>query len=135
MFSTGVGNTDAAFILGTGKIWEKIPESLKFTFRGEMPNYITAKDLILRILGDITTDGGTYCAMEFDGSTISSLSMDERMTLTNMAIEAGGMNGIIAADKVTENYVQERIDKEYEIFRSDTDANYKAKYDYDDFKA
>ncbi|MGE5859843.1 MAG: 3-isopropylmalate dehydratase large subunit [Ignavibacteria bacterium] len=130
MFSTGVGNTDAAFILGTGKIWEKIPQSLKFTFQGEMPNYITAKDLILRILGDITTDGATYCAMEFDGSTISSLSMDERMTLTNMAIEAGGMNGIIEADKVTEDYLRERIDKEYEIFRSDTDANYKAKYDY-----
>jgi 3-isopropylmalate/(R)-2-methylmalate dehydratase large subunit len=95
MFATGVGNTDAAFILGTGKIWEKIPESMKFTFNGRMPAYLTAKDLILMILGDITTDGATYRAMEFDGEAVVSLSMNERMTLTNMAIEAGGMNGII----------------------------------------
>jgi len=131
MFSTGVGNTDAAFILGTGKIWEKVPESLKFTFEGEMPPYLTAKDLILRVLGEITTDGGTYRALEFDGSVVFSLSIDERMTLTNMAIEAGAMNGIISADKITEDYVKERSDKEYEIFQSDSDAKYKAKYTYD----
>ncbi|MHB1686912.1 MAG: 3-isopropylmalate dehydratase large subunit [Ignavibacteriaceae bacterium] len=131
MFSTGVGNTDAAFILGTGKIWEKIPESLKFTFDGELPPYLTAKDLILKVLGEITTDGGTYRALEFDGDAVFSLSMDERMTLTNMAIEAGAMNGIIAADAVTEAYVKERTDKPYEIFHSDPDANYKAKYHFD----
>jgi 3-isopropylmalate/(R)-2-methylmalate dehydratase large subunit len=124
MFSTGVGNTDAAFILGTGKIWEKVPESMKFIFDGELPPYLMAKDLILRILGDITTDGATYRAMEFDGEGVFSLSMTERMTLTNMAIEAGGMNGIIAADEVTEAYVKERTDKSYEIFHSDADAKY-----------
>ena len=124
MFATGVGNTDAAFILGTGKIWEKVPESMKFIFEGELPPYIMAKDLILRILGDITTDGATYRAMEFDGEGVFSLSMTERMTLTNMAIEAGGMNGIINADAVTEAYVKERTNKEYEIFTSDTDAKY-----------
>ena len=124
MFSTGVGNTDAAFILGTGKIWEKVPESMKFIFDGELPPYLMAKDLILRILGDITTDGATYRAMEFDGEGVFSLSMTERMTLTNMAIEAGGMNGIIAADAVTEAYVKERTDKEYEIFHRDADAKY-----------
>ena len=124
MFATGVGNTDAAFILGTGKIWEKVPESMKFIFEGELPPYIMAKDLILRILGDITTDGATYRAMEFDGEGVFSLSMTERMTLTNMAIEAGGMNGIINADAVTEAYVKERSNKEYEIFTSDTDAKY-----------
>lgn len=124
MFATGVGNTDAAFILGTGKIWEKVPESMKFIFEGELPPYIMAKDLILRILGDITTDGATYRAMEFDGEGVFSLSMTERMTLTNMAIEAGGMNGIIAADAVTEAYVKERTNKEYEIFTSDADAKY-----------
>lgn len=124
MFATGVGNTDAAFILGTGKIWEKVPESMKFIFEGELPPYLMAKDLILRILGDITTDGATYRAMEFDGEGVFSLSMTERMTLTNMAIEAGGMNGIIAADAVTEAYVKERTDKEYEIFTSDPDAKY-----------
>lgn len=131
MFSTGVGNTDAAFILGTGKIWEKVPESLKFTFNGELPPYLTAKDLILQVLGDITTDGGTYRALEFDGEGVFSLSIDERMTLTNMAIEAGAMNGIIAADSVTEAYVKERTDKPYEIFHSDPDAKYRAKYQYD----
>ncbi len=131
MFSTGVGNTDAAFILGTGKIWEKVPESMKFTFDGELPPYLTAKDLILQVLGDITTDGGTYRALEFDGEGVFSLSMDERMTLTNMAIEAGGMNGIIAADAVTEAYVKERTNKSYEIFHSDPDAKYVKQFHYD----
>ncbi|NEX14379.1 MAG: 3-isopropylmalate dehydratase [Prosthecochloris sp.] len=124
MFGTGIGNTDAAFILGTGKIWEKVPESMKFIFEGEMPEYLMAKDLILQILGDITTDGATYRAMEFDGSAVFSLPMEERMTLTNMAIEAGGMSGIIAADSTTEAYVKERSDKPYEIFTSDPDALY-----------
>lgn len=131
MFATGVGNTDAAFILGTGKIWEKVPESIKFTFNGKLPKYITAKDLILQILGDITTDGATYRSMEFDGQAVYDLSMNERMTLTNMAIEAGGMNGIIKADEITESYVKERSDKEYEIFESDSDAKYHSKYEYD----
>lgn len=131
MFSTGVGNTDAAFILGTGKIWEKIPESLKFTFDGELPPYLTAKDLILKVLGEITTDGGTYRSLEFDGNAVYSLSMDERMTLTNMAIEAGAMNGIIAADATTESYVKQRTNNPYEIFNSDKDANYKSTYRFD----
>ncbi|MBD3409429.1 MAG: homoaconitate hydratase family protein [Ignavibacteriales bacterium] len=131
MFSTGVGNTDAAFILGTGKIWERVPESMKFTFDGELPPYLTAKDLILHILGEITTDGATYRAMEFDGDGVFSLDMYERMTLTNMAIEAGGMSGIIAADKVAEDYVKSRTDKPYEIFRSDDDAVYHSKYRFD----
>jgi len=131
MFSTGVGNTDAAFILGTGKIWEKVPESMKFIFEGQMPDYLTAKDLILQVLGDITTEGGTYRALEFDGEAIFSLEMDERMTLTNMAIEAGAMNGIIKADELTEKYVRERTDAPYEIFESDPDANYREIFRYD----
>lgn len=130
MFSTGVGNTDAAFILGTGKIWEKVPESMKFIFNGKMPSFLTAKDMILQILGDITTDGATYRAMEFDGEAVFALSMNERMTLTNMAIEAGGMNGIIAADEVTEAYVKERTDKPFQIFNSDADAAYHSVYTY-----
>lgn len=130
MFATGVGNTDAAFILGTGKIWEKVPESMKFTFNGVMPNYLTAKDLILQILGDITTDGATYRAMEFDGEAIFSLSMYERMTLTNMAIEAGGMNGIIKVDDVTKEFLKEVGITEFDEFESDDDANYQSKYVY-----
>ena len=131
MFGTGIGNTDAAFILGTGKLWEKVPESMKFIFEGEMPDYLTAKDLILQILGDIGTDGATYRAMEFDGQAVYSLPVEERMTLTNMAIEAGGMNGIITADSVTEAYVRERTDKPYEVFTSDPDAVYHSVYRYD----
>jgi 3-isopropylmalate/(R)-2-methylmalate dehydratase large subunit len=131
MFSTGVGNTDAAFIMGTGKIWEKVPESIRFVFEGDLPPYLTAKDLILQVLGDITTDGGTYRALEFDGKAVFDLSILERMTLTNMAIEAGAMNGIIAADEVTEHYIKERTSAEYEIFNSDPDAKYYNSYAYD----
>ncbi|HGY54116.1 MAG TPA: homoaconitate hydratase family protein [Caldithrix abyssi] len=130
LFATGVGNTDAAFILGTGKIWEKVPESMKFIFEGEKPEYLTAKDFILQILGDITTDGATYRAMEFDGRAVYDLNIDERMTLTNMAVEAGGMNGIIAADARTEAYINERSSQPYTVFKSDADAGYHSVYEY-----
>ena len=130
MFATGVGNTDAAFILGTGKIWEKVPESMKFSFKGELPHYLTAKDLILQILGDITTEGGTYRALEFDGDAVTAMDMNERMTLCNMAIEAGAMNGIIAADKTTEMYLDSIGKKSQRIFQSDQDALYYRKYTY-----
>lgn len=131
MFATGVGNTDAAFILGTGKIWEKVPESMKFIFDGELPNYLTAKDLILQILGDITTDGATYRAMEFEGEAIHQMNMYERMTLTNMAIEAGGMNGIIAVDEVTRIFLKEIGIENYDEFYSDENAKYVSYFKYD----
>lgn len=124
LFSTGVGNTDAAFILGTGKIWERIPESMLFIFDGEMPNYLTAKDLILHILGEIGVDGANYRAMEFRGETIESLDMLERKTLTNMAIETGGISGIIAVDDKTRNYLKNLNIFEYDEFNSDLDAKY-----------
>jgi len=130
VFATGVGNTDGAFILGTGKIWEKIPESIKFTFEGKLPDYLTAKDLILQILGDITTNGGTYRALEFNGNTVMALDMNERMTLCNMAIEAGAMNGIIAADETTEAFLNSIGKESQEKFQSDADANYYQKYKY-----
>ncbi|MWV54002.1 3-isopropylmalate dehydratase large subunit [Chlorobium phaeovibrioides] len=130
MFGSGIGNTDAAFILGTGKLWEKVPESMLFTFDGEMPEYLSAKDLILQILGDIGTDGATYRAMEFNGEAIHSLPMEERMTLTNMAIEGGGMNGIIAVDEITEAFVKSKTSKPYEIFTSDPGAAYFSKTRY-----
>ena len=131
MFATGVGNTDAAFILGTGKIWEKVPASMRFTFNGEMPSYLTAKDLILQVLGDITTDGGTYRALEFDGSVVGSLDMYERMTLCNMTIEAGAMNGVIAADETTEKFLKKVTDTSFQMFRSDEDATYFKTFNYD----
>ncbi|MHB2153436.1 3-isopropylmalate dehydratase large subunit [Calditrichota bacterium GD2] len=131
LFATGVGNTDAAFVLGTGKIWEKVPESMKFIFEGEMPQYLTAKDLILQILGDITTDGATYRAMEFDGDAVHNLNIDERMTLTNMAVEAGGMNGIIAVDEVVRTYLAQKDIFDYDELESDADARYHSVYSYD----
>lgn len=124
MFSTGVGNTDAALIMGTGKIWVKVPETMRFVFEGTLPPWLMAKDLILSVIGDIGFEGGTYRALEFDGEAVFDLSMEERMTLTNMAIEAGGKNGIIAADQKTVEYVEARTDMPYELVSSDPDARY-----------
>ena len=131
LFSTGVGNTDAALIMGTGKIWVKVPESMRFVFEGSLPPYLMAKDLILTIIGDIGCDGGTYRTLEFDGEAVYDLSMQERMTLTNMAIEAGGKSGIIAADQVTFDYLKERGKTEYDPLYSDQDAHYHSVYTYD----
>ena len=131
MFSTGVGNTDAALIMGTGKIWVKVPETMRFVFEGTLPPWLMAKDLILSVIGDIGFEGGTYRALEFDGEAVFDLSMEERMTLTNMAIEAGGKNGIIAADQKTVDYVTARTDAGYEMVASDADARYVYEKVYD----
>lgn len=124
LFSTGIGNTDAGFIMGTGKLWVKVPESMKFTFTGKLPEYCMAKDIILTIIGEIGTDGATYRAMEFDGEAIFDLNVEERMTICNMAIEAGGKNGIMAADQKIIDYVKARTDAPFEIVTSDADASY-----------
>ena len=124
MFSTGVGNTDAALIMGTGKLWLKVPETMRFVFEGSLPPYLMAKDLILQVIGDIGTDGGTYRALEFDGEAVYDLPVHERMTLTNMAIEAGGKNGIIPADEKTFEYVRARTDREFEPVYGDQDSRY-----------
>jgi 3-isopropylmalate/(R)-2-methylmalate dehydratase large subunit len=107
-FATGIGNTDAGFVMGAGKLWLKVPPTMRFVFHGNLPPYLMAKDLILAVIGDIGVDGATYRAMEFDGDGISALNIEERMTLCNMAIEAGGKNGIIAPDQVTFDYVNQR---------------------------
>ena len=131
MFSTGVGNTDAALIMGTGKIWLKVPETMKFVFEGNLPPYLMAKDLILQVIGDIGCDGATYRTLEFDGQAVFDLSMEERMTLTNMAIEAGGKNGVIPADQVTFDYVAARTNRPYTPVYSDDDAKYHSVRHYD----
>ena len=131
LFSTGVGNTDAALIMGTGKIWVKVPETMKFVFEGSLPPYLMAKDLILHIIGDIGCDGGTYRAMEFDGEAVFDLSMEERMTLTNMVIEAGGKNGVIAPDQQTFDYVKARTDRPFDPLYSDPDTAYHSVRVYD----
>src|SRR5262249_44663093 len=105
-FATGIGNTDAAFILGTGKLWVKAPATQRFIFHGNLPPYLMAKDLILAVIGDIGCDGATYRAMEFDGEGVYALNIEERMTLCNMVIEAGGKNGVIAPDAVTLEWVR-----------------------------
>ena len=124
-FATGIGNTDAAFIMGTGKLWVKVPETMRFIFEGtSMPPYLMAKDLILKIIGDIGVDGATYRTMEFAGPGIKALTMEDRMTLTNMAIEAGGKNGVVEPDAITEAYVKARTNHPYELVYSDPDAKY-----------
>ncbi len=107
-FATGIGNTDAGFVMGTGKLWVKVPETMRFVFYGRLPPYLMAKDLILAVIGDIGCDGATYRAMEFDGDGVYALHIEERMTLCNMVIEAGGKNGVIAPDQVTFDYVNGR---------------------------
>lgn len=126
-FATGIGNTDAGFVMGTGKLWLKVPQSMKFVLNGSLPPYVMGKDIILDIIGRIGVDGATYCAMEFAGDAISALNVDERCTICNMAIEAGGKNGIIAPDKITLDYVQSRAVADapkFETVASDTDAQY-----------
>nr|GEY26772.1 3-isopropylmalate dehydratase large subunit, chloroplastic-like [Tanacetum cinerariifolium] len=105
-FASGIGNTDAGFVLGTGKLLLKVPPTLRFVLDGEMPDYLLAKDLILQIIGEISVSGATYKAMEFVGSTVESLTMEERMTLCNMVVEAGGKNGIVPADATTFKYLE-----------------------------
>jgi len=128
MFSTGIGNTDAGFIMGTGKTWVKVPQTMRFVFEGEMPPYLMAKDMILHVIGEIGVDGATYRTMEFTGEGVFGLNMEERMTLCNMAIEAGGKNGMIEPDDVTEAFVKARTDKPYEIVRNDPDATFHSEY-------
>ncbi len=125
-FATGIGNTDAGFVLGTGKLWVKVPPTMRFVFHGELPPYLMAKDLILAVIGDIGCDGATYRAMEFDGDAVYALNIEERMTLCNMVIEAGGKNGVIAPDQLTLDYVntRNRSGKPYQVERSDADARW-----------
>jgi 3-isopropylmalate/(R)-2-methylmalate dehydratase large subunit len=108
-FATGIGNTDAGFILGTGKLLIKVPETMRFYLEGELPAGVMAKDVILHVIGDIGFDGATYRAMQWEGPGVHSLSIDDRMTIANMAIEAGGKNGIFPCDQKTLDYVNERV--------------------------
>jgi len=129
-FSTGVGSTDFAAAMATGKVWLRVPESLKFIFSGRLGRWVGGKDLILYTIGKIGVAGATYKAMEFTGETIVSLPMDDRLTMCNMAIEAGGKNGIIAPDEITEAYVSERAQHQYTVYASDPDAKYEQVYEW-----
>ncbi|MCL2648007.1 MAG: aconitase/3-isopropylmalate dehydratase large subunit family protein [Phycisphaerales bacterium] len=132
MFATGVGNSDAAFTMGTGKTWLKVPPTMKFTFHGKIPAYLTGKDLILAVIGDITVAGATYNTLYFAGEGIASLELEDRMTLTNMAIEAGGKNGVCDVDDKTLQYVRARSRiKNWDVFKDDKDAKYIHQSEYD----
>ncbi|ARN56106.1 3-isopropylmalate dehydratase large subunit [Sedimentisphaera salicampi] len=126
-FSAGIGSTDLAAVLAAGELWFKVPESIKFVMNGELGECVYSKDMIIAIITRIGTDGALYKAMEFTGSTIESLSMEARMTITNMAIEAGGKSGIIAVDDTTREYLDRVLPegkKDYQVFESDADAEY-----------
>jgi 3-isopropylmalate/(R)-2-methylmalate dehydratase large subunit len=123
-FATGVGSTDAAAGMATGTAWFKVPSSIKFEIDGKLGPWVSGKDLILHIIGMIGVDGALYQAMEFTGDTIASLGMDDRFTICNMAIEAGGKNGIIAFDETTRAYVEGRAERPWTVYESDHDAVY-----------
>lgn len=123
-FSTGVGSTDAGVGMATGKAWFKVPETMKFVIEGELRPGVTGKDVILYIIGLIGVDGALYKAMEFTGSAVESLSMDQRMSIANMAIEAGGKAGLIPVDDVTREYMDGRVEREYTAYYSDPNAEY-----------
>ena len=127
-FSTGVGSTDAAVGYATGKAWFKVPESLLFNVEGELRPGVTGKDIILHIIGMIGVDGALYQAMEFRGSAIEGLTMDERLSISNMAIEAGGKAGLIPVDDVTRKYMDGRTERPYTEYHSDPDAVYAKVY-------
>ncbi|MGI6766945.1 MAG: 3-isopropylmalate dehydratase large subunit [Lentihominibacter sp.] len=130
-FSTGIGSTEMLGVLVTGEIWLKVPQSIKITCNGRLPQGVYAKDLILKVIGDIGHAGATYKALEFDGSTISDMIMDERLCITNMAVEAGAKNGIIAVDDITCEFMKENNIPEGIKYTSDADAQYCNTYKYD----
>ena len=123
-FSTGVGSTDMAAGCVTGKAWFKVPSAIRFTLTGQLPPYVSGKDVILHIIGLIGVDGALYQSMEFTGDGVKSLSMDDRFTIANMAIEAGGKNGIFPVDEKTVDYMKEHSVKEWTVYEADEDAVY-----------
>jgi 3-isopropylmalate/(R)-2-methylmalate dehydratase large subunit len=123
-FSTGIGSTDLAAALATGMLWFKVPETILFKIEGDLPKGVYSKDIILYIITKIGVDGALYKAMEFTGKVINDLSVEARMTICNMAIEAGGKSGIINPDEKTIDYIKEKTNEELEIITSDEDAHY-----------
>lgn len=126
-FSTGVGSTDLGVAMATGEAWFKVPDAIKVVLTGTKPEDITGKDVILTLIGMIGVDGALYKSLEFTGPGISSLSMADRFTIANMAIEAGGKNGIFPVDEKTKTYIEGRFTKPWEAVEADEDAHYERK--------
>ncbi|WP_321211290.1 homoaconitase large subunit [Methanothermobacter sp. DP] len=121
-FATGIGSTDMAMVFATGKLWFRVPETIRFEISGSLRKHVYAKDVILNIIGDVGADGATYMACEFAGETVADMSVSDRMVLSNMAIEMGGKTGIVEPDEKTIRYVERRSDKPHRVFRTDPDA-------------
>ncbi len=130
-FSTGVGSTDMAAGMATGKAWFKVPGAIKFNLTGKLPKYVNGKDIILHIIGMIGVDGALYKSMEFVGDGVANLSMDDRFTIANMAIEAGGKNGIFPVDEKAIAYMKEHSTREFKVYEADEDAVYDEEYTID----
>ena len=130
-FSTGVGSTDMAAAMATGEAWFKVPEAIKFVLEGKPGKWVSGKDVILHIIGLIGVDGALYKSMEYFGDGLKYLSMDDRFTMANMAIEAGGKNGIFPVDEKTLEYVKEHSDRQYKVYEADADAEYAETYRID----
>ncbi len=130
-FATGVGSTDMAAGMATGEAWFKVPEAIKFVYYGKLPEWVGGKDLILHTIGDIGVEGARYMSMEFTGEVIKNLSIDNRFTMANMAIEAGGKNGIIEPDAITLEYIRTRSKRAFTLYKSDEDAVYYEIREYD----
>lgn len=130
-FSTGVGSTDMAAGMASGKAWFKVPEAIKFVLKGKPSKWVSGKDVILHIIGMIGVDGALYKSMEFTGEGLKQLSMDDRFAMANMAIEAGGKNGIFEVDDITRDYLKDKVSREYTVYTADADAEYEAVYEID----
>ena len=130
-FSTGVGSTDMAAGMATGMAWFKVPPAIKFNLSGKLQPLVSGKDVILYIIGKIGVDGALYKSMEFSGEGLKSLSIDDRLCMANMAIEAGAKNGIFEVDEITLAYVNERVTRDYKVFKADDDAEYEEVIDID----
>jgi 3-isopropylmalate/(R)-2-methylmalate dehydratase large subunit len=130
-FAAGLGHTDIAYVLLNGKIWFKVPETLYFKLNGKLPDHVMAKDLILKIIGEIGTDGGAYQTMQFGGSGIEEMSVESRLTLCNMTTEAGAKNGIVEPDQKVVDYLASRGASNINLVNGDTDAEYSKIYEYE----
>jgi 3-isopropylmalate/(R)-2-methylmalate dehydratase large subunit len=130
-FSTGMGSTDIASAMAGGEIWMKVPPTIRFAYRGKLPQWVGGKDLILYTIGEIGVDGAFYSAMEFSGEAVDMLSMEGRFTMANMAIEAGAKAGIFAVDDRTREYVRDRARRPYKVYEMDRDAEYQRVVEYD----
>jgi 3-isopropylmalate/(R)-2-methylmalate dehydratase large subunit len=130
-FATGMGSTDIAAAMATGKVWMRVPETIKLIYRGKLPPWVGGKDLILHTIGQIGVDGANHCVLEFTGPTITDLHMDDRFTMANMAVEAGAQAGLFAVDEKTLSYLKDKTNRSYNIVVGDPDAHCRKVLEYD----